>query len=1025
MSASVVVNFSLNAAISSFEAAVETDPQAVDLADFLPHTDHAEYFDTLVELVRVDIEFRWNRGFPNSLDSYLFRFPVLKAHSELLQAVCFEEHRQKIQAGQPSRAISYQRAYGVEIEGWADSQSGKSLSLDQSSRKQIVFDGLPSVGDKFLGFELISELGCGSFARVFLARQADLSDRAVALKVTRNRYSDSKTLARLQHTNIIPVYSVQRQGDWEAICMPFFGAMTVGHLLATIREQPSLPPSGKLLFDTIATAAKRTLRDHKGDSSAILSESGGVNVVAGQTAAGVFHELTAMSYPQSILLLAKKIASGLAYAHSRGVIHRDIKPANILLADDGEPMLLDFNLSESCVDGEEDRPALIGGTIPYMAPEQLADFQDQTRTPLDSRSDVFSLGIIIYELLTGSSPYPVRYGVLKDVIDRSLDDRLKGPAPILNPAGGVSPAVKSILSKCLAADSKDRYQSAQQLAEDLECQLESLPLRHAPDRSVRERCQKWLRRHPRWVSSFGITVAAGLLLLGMLSLLAVRNERIARFESQSAWLTFQERVRDAEVQMTGTSVGETRILDQTLAACDAALKVFQIDEASDCKSSAAVGRLTAEQRDELARDAAELFFLKATTLGLKAGAVSEPVQRNRILAAALKSNKIAGECCPDSGFAKSLEQQSRWLRHESLSVEIALTPSEIEVATVRTLCTQACLLSAQHRFQEATTLWQIASMRAPQDLWVWHGLAYSLEQIGEFSRAAESYSVCISINPEYFGWFFSRGNMRLKCDEFALARTDFTKAIELNSEHAESYVNLALALMELREFEGARDAVGKSIALGFKEPQAYLLLSRIHSQLGDTDQADAAQANADACVPERAESWIARGVSRASTDPEQAIRDFDSALRLNSNSLAALESKASVLSEILYRTQEAVAVLNEAVRLFPESGEMRAVRGVLYARLDQKVQAVEDAERALSLDQSPAAMYRVAGIYALLANGSDAYGQKATQFLATALISGYGADLLDLDPDLTPIRELPEFKRLRDAFCVLELMSTE
>ena len=113
MSASVVVNFSLNTAISSFESAIAANPEVVDLAEFLPQADHAEYCETLVELVRVDMEFRWSRGFPSPLDSYLLRFPILKARPESLQAVCFEEHRQKVLAGKPSRSINYQRQYGV------------------------------------------------------------------------------------------------------------------------------------------------------------------------------------------------------------------------------------------------------------------------------------------------------------------------------------------------------------------------------------------------------------------------------------------------------------------------------------------------------------------------------------------------------------------------------------------------------------------------------------------------------------------------------------------------------------------------------------------------------------------------------------------------------------------------------------------------------------------------------------------------------------------------------------------------
>ncbi len=114
-----------------------------------------------------------------------------------------------------------------------------------------------------------------------------------------------------------------------------------------------------------------------------------------------------MTYTHSVLRMAKKIASALAYSHQRGIIHRDLKPANILIADDGEPMLLDFNLSQDQSTQALNREQLVGGTLPYMSPEQLASLDEQTSQSGDARSDLYSFGIILYELLAGKPPFPV------------------------------------------------------------------------------------------------------------------------------------------------------------------------------------------------------------------------------------------------------------------------------------------------------------------------------------------------------------------------------------------------------------------------------------------------------------------------------------------------------------------------------------------------------------------------------------------------------------------------------------------
>ena len=118
-------------------------------------------------------------------------------------------------------------------------------------------------------------------------------------------------------------------------------------------------------------------------------------------------ELAGRSYVGSIVWIAARLAEGLAHAHQRGVVHRDLKPANILLGDDGQPLILDFNVSSPAGNGSA-TAARHGGTVPYMSPEQLSAFG--CGGDVDQRSDLYSLGVILYQLLTGELPFPARSG---------------------------------------------------------------------------------------------------------------------------------------------------------------------------------------------------------------------------------------------------------------------------------------------------------------------------------------------------------------------------------------------------------------------------------------------------------------------------------------------------------------------------------------------------------------------------------------------------------------------------------------
>jgi tetratricopeptide (TPR) repeat protein len=146
--------------------------------------------------------------------------------------------------------------------------------------------------------------------------------------------------------------------------------------------------------------------------------------------------------------------------------------------------------------------------------------------------------------------------------------------------------------------------------------------------------------------------------------------------------------------------------------------------------------------------------------------------------------------------------------------------------------------------------------------------------------------------------------------------------------------------------------------------------------------------------------------------PERALEDFNEALRINPESLGAMRNKAAVLSKLPDRTEEAVLVLDDALQLYPESVLARTARGTLLARLGKRDLAVKDAEECLRLDSQPAIRYRVAGIYASASRLHPADAILALGNLAAAFKSGYGAELVDSDKDLDPIKSMPEFKKL-------------
>ncbi|MBV8487430.1 MAG: protein kinase, partial [Planctomycetaceae bacterium] len=205
------------------------------------------------------------------------------------------------------------------------------------------------------------------------------------------------------------------------------------------------------------------------------------------------------SYSQGVAWIGMILAKTLHYAHGMQTFHRDVKPGNILLTVHHGPQLLDFNLAESPHTPQHAESAMLGGTLPYMAPEQIEAFLNPDLWgQVSARSDLYSLGLVLRELLTGQAPDlpdeklpPAR--AMRDLLDRRA--RLTRNIRSYNP--DVPHALEAIIGRCLVFSPDDRYPDAQSLAVDLQRFLTRQPLRLAVNPSRRERFFNWGSRNRR------------------------------------------------------------------------------------------------------------------------------------------------------------------------------------------------------------------------------------------------------------------------------------------------------------------------------------------------------------------------------------------------------------------------------------------------------------------------------------------------------------------------------------------------
>jgi serine/threonine protein kinase len=320
-----------------------------------------------------------------------------------------------------------------------------------------------------------------------LATEPSLGNRRIVVKVAPHGVEEAEILGRLRHSNIVPIYSLQEDDETglAAFCMPYLGRATLCDVLDHVFVKSRPPNKARTILDAVDAANNDFDSSESSRPDAIFRKG---------------------AYVDGVVHLGIQLADALAHSHGRGIYHRDLKPSNILMTPEGRPLLLDFNLS---VDGGV-LTKKIGGTVPYMAPEELAALFEQTKVSkqrhYDPRSDLFSLGVILYELLTGTLPFgAISWDLsVKELAFQLCERQKKGPNSMLDRNGQVDLRLARLIESCLAFEPEQRPETAHEFAFALRKEL-------APVR----RAVRWTGNHFKLVASMSALVFASIVAVGL------------------------------------------------------------------------------------------------------------------------------------------------------------------------------------------------------------------------------------------------------------------------------------------------------------------------------------------------------------------------------------------------------------------------------------------------------------------------------------------------------------------------------
>jgi len=391
-------------------------------------------------------------------------------------------------------------------------------------------------------FSIVREIGRGGMGVVYQAVQLSLG-RPVALKVLpfaatldprrlQRFHNEARAAACMHHPNIVPVYAVGEVRGVHYYAMQLIEGQNLADLIADLRRAEPPTPSGR--------NGSPPSKDATGSE---LNQPAPLNCTAPDTQRFVGAQLTTqragrnLDYFRTVAGLIAQGAEGLDYAHGMGIIHRDVKPANLIVDGRRNVWLTDFGLAQFRADAGLTLTGDLVGTLHYMSPEQAGG----QRALIDHRTDVYSLGATLYELLTLR---PIFDGTDRPtVLHQVLHDEPRPPRSITK---AIPPELETIVLKAVNKAPADRYATVRDLADDLHRFLRNEPIR-ARLPTVPQRARKFMRRHPS-------LLVASIILLVLLTLTSIVSAWLIRGSYERERLRAEE--AEDRFQLAKQSVDE-------------------------------------------------------------------------------------------------------------------------------------------------------------------------------------------------------------------------------------------------------------------------------------------------------------------------------------------------------------------------------------------------------------------------------------------------------------------------------------
>ncbi len=729
-------------------------------------------------------------------------------------------------------------------------------------------------GKQFGPYRVVAPLGEGGMAAVYRAYQASM-DRYVALKVLPQYFArdpefvgrfaqEARVLAKLQHVHILPVHDFGEADNYTYIVMPFVQTGTLADLL----DSEPLP------MDQIEK-------------------------------------------------IVSQVGSALDYAHSEGVIHRDVKPSNILIDQLGNCLLTDFGIAK-IVEGTSafTQTGGILGTPAYMSPEQI---RGET---LDGRSDIYSLGVVLYEMATGRPPFKAE--TPPAIFVKHLHDPL--PPPHIHNSE-IPQGVERVILKALCKEREDRFDTMAEMVHALSrgvadvlptalVRKEELELPAAPRRlpstemgvpATRVRKEKKERKAlhlPKW--AWG--AAGGLLLLATVLALV---------------LVFAPR-DDDDKELTRTSLPPTEEQE------DLATRPAETEVAS-------IGAEEGGEEGEGEGDEGEALYQE----GLRLGEQGDWVGALALLNEAIATGFERGELYHDRGIAcRQLEEDacSSEQELESYSAAINLGLDSPGVYRDRGWA-YANLGEAELAIEDFNRLIELE----PDGPHNWTARGEQYLNLGEIDAGLADWARAVELEPDNPDLHSSLGWTYLGLGDPNLALDSFDRAIELAPNDPWSWRGRGQARQQMGDLEGALEDHNRAIELGPEDIYYFFDRGWVYWEMGETELA---MADWDAAIewePENPDSWIERGWHLLELgETQRALDDFNQAIELDPESGSTYHSRASAYWE-MGDGESALADMSRAVELEPDDAWVWYQRGVLLRDMGDYHAALENMDRAVSL----------------------------------------------------------------------------